>query len=160
MGAVLVAALSVAAAEPQGPLYIDDVVEAPLEQLQSVFPGLQKEGCYRINDSAHLLLTIDEKAEKPWRVVLASAPPCGEVEDIAGFLDIRHRSGVRLGDSAERVVERLGRPEMSDAPQPPHRGLGDIEYFYLCRVSEMCARHTSIFLRRGKVIAIAEWYSQ
>ena len=156
----LAATLSIAAAAAAaGPLYLDDFVEAPLERIRSVFPDLQKEGCYRVSETAYLLLTIDEEDEKPWRVVLGSSAPCTEVEEVPP-VDVRHRSGVRLGDSTRQVVERLGRPEMSDAPQPPHRGLGDTEYFYLCRVEEMCARHTSIFLRDGKVVAIAEWYSE
>ena len=37
--------------------------------------------------------------------------------------------------------------------------LGDLEYFYVCRVSDQCARHNSVFIKNGVVTALAEWYS-
>jgi hypothetical protein len=40
------------------------------------------------------------------------------------------------------------------------RKLGETEYFYICRVSEGCARHTSVLIRDGVVTAISEWYSE
>jgi hypothetical protein len=40
------------------------------------------------------------------------------------------------------------------------RRFGEMEFFYICRVSEGCARHTSVFLKGGVVSAIVEWYSE
>ena len=67
---------------------------------------------------------------------------------------------MELGDSTVDIVEKMGRPDASAAPETALKTLGDTEYFYVCRVSEGCARHTSVFIRDGLVSAIAEWYSE
>jgi hypothetical protein len=54
----------------------------------------------------------------------------------------------------------MGRPDASAPPEVQLKKLGDTEYFFICRVSAGCARHTSVFLRDGLVTAIAEWYSE
>ena len=153
---LLLAALDSRAADP---LYLDQVIEMPLATLQAQFPGLRKEGCYRIEGGRYLLVTMDKKDGKPWRVALSSEQPCRRAEE-GPLLDVRHRKGVNLGDSTITVVEKMGRPDAAAAPETALRKLGDTEYFYVCRVSEGCARHTSIFIRGGLVTALAEWYSQ
>lgn len=147
-----------AGARAADPVYLDQLIEMPLATLQAQFPGLKKEGCYRIADGHFLLVTMDKKDGKPWRVALAAEVPCRKPED-GPLLDVQHRSGVKLGDTTLSVVERLGRPDASAAPEVKLKTLGDIEYFYICRVSEGCARHTSVFIRGGVVSALSEWYS-
>ena len=154
--AYLLAASAAAAAEPT---YIDQLMEAPVTTLQSTFAGLKKEGCYRIGEDRYVMVTIDAKDQKPWRIFVTSMPPCRRPET-GPAIDLRLRSGVELGQSQLEIVERLGRPDTADPPEHSQRRLGDIEYFYLCRVSDMCARHTSIFVRDGVVTAFGEWYSE
>jgi hypothetical protein len=147
-----------AGARAADPVYLDQLIETPLVTLQAQFPGLRKEGCYRIADGHFLLLTMDKKDGKPWRVALTAAEPCRKPED-GPLLDVQHRSGVKLGDTTLSVIERMGRPDASAAPEVALKKLGDIEYFYICRVTEGCARHTSVFIRSGIVSALSEWYS-
>jgi hypothetical protein len=153
---LLLVAVSSRAADP---LYLDQLIEMPLATLQTQFPGLRKEGCYRIAEGRYLLLTMDKKDGKPWRVALSGSEPCRKPED-GPLLDVRQRKGVELGDSTVAVVEKMGRPDASAVPETALRRLGDVEYFYVCRVSEGCARHTSVFIKAGLVSALAEWYSQ
>jgi hypothetical protein len=152
---LLVAASSRAA----DPVYLDQLIESPLTTLQTQFPGLRKEGCYRVAPGRYLLLTMDKKDGRPWRVALSAEEPCRKPED-GPLLDVRHRKNVELGDSTILVVEKMGRPDASAAPETALRRLGDTEYFYVCRVTDGCARHTSVFIRGGLVSAIAEWYSE
>lgn len=155
--ALLLVAVNVRAAEP---VYLDELMETPLPSLQRHFPSLRREGCYKLADGRFVMIAIEKKKEqKPWRVVLASTEPCRRAED-GPDLDVRQRGGLQLGDSTPVIVEKLGRPDASAAPDPALRKLGDLEYFYVCRVSQDCARHTSIFIRGGMVSAIAEWYSE
>lgn len=140
------------------PVYLDELIETPLTTLQAQFPGLRKEGCYRVASGRYLLITLDKKDGRPWRVALSADEPCRKVED-GPLLDVRDRKNVELGDSTIAVVEKMGRPDASAAPETALRRLGETEYFYVCRVSEGCARHTSVFIRAGLVSAIAEWYS-
>jgi hypothetical protein len=151
---LLVAASSRAA----DPVYLDQLIETPLSTLQTQFPGLRKEGCYRVAPGRYLLLTMDKKDGKPWRVALSAGEPCRRAED-GPLLDVKHRKGVELGESTVTVVEKMGRPDAAAAPETALKKLGDMEYFYVCRVSDGCARHTSIFIKGGLVSAIAEWYS-
>ncbi len=151
--------LVAASSRAEDPLYLDQIMETPLSTLQTQFIGLRKEGCYRVAPGRYLLLTMDKKDGKPWRVALSSTEPCRKPED-GPFLDIRHRKGVELGDSTVAIVEKMGRPDAAAAPETALKRLGDMEYFYVCRVSEGCARHTSVFIRGGLVSAVAEWYSQ
>ena len=154
--ALLLLAGSAAAADP---VYIDQLMEQQLTSLQRQFPGLKKDGCYRIGADRFLLIDVAKKDQKPWRVVLTSSPPCRRPEDVAA-MDVRLRRGVELGQRTRDVLEMMGRPDASAAPESSLRKLGDTEYFYICQVSEGCARHTSIFVRDGIVTAIAEWYSE
>ncbi|HKR63980.1 MAG TPA: hypothetical protein VJZ00_09635, partial [Thermoanaerobaculia bacterium] len=56
------------AQQPQ-PVYLDQLIETPLATLQTQFPNLKKEGCYRIGDNRFLLISVESKKEhKPWRV--------------------------------------------------------------------------------------------
>ena len=156
---VFLSLLAVAAtAGAADPVYLDQLIETPQAVLQEQFPGLRKEGCYRLADGRYLLISMHKKDGKPSRVALAAAPPCRHADDVA-ISDIRDRRGVDLGDSSVVVVEKMGRPDASADPDPAQRKLGDTEYFYICRVEEGCARHTSIFIREGVVSAIATWYS-
>lgn len=141
------------------PVYLDQLIETPLATLQQQFPGLKREGCYRIADSRWLLINIDKKDQKPWRVVVASAIPCKRAEDLPE-LDVRERAGAELGQTTPAMLQKLGRPDASAAPDSTMKRLGEIEYFYICRLSEGCARHLSVFARDGAVSAIAEWYSE
>ena len=152
---LLLAALELRAADP---LYLDQLIEMPLAELQTQFPGLRKEGCYRIEGGRYFLITMDKKGGKPWRVALSTEQPCRRVEELP-TLDIRERKGVELGNSTVMVIEKMGRPDAAAEPDTTLRKLGDTEYFYVCKVSEMCARHTSVFIRAGLVTGIAEWYS-
>jgi hypothetical protein len=152
---LLVAASSRAA----DPVYLDQLIETPLSTLQTQFPGLRREGCYRVAPGRYLLLTMDKKDGKPWRVALSAEEPCRRAED-GPLLDVKDRKGVELGESTVVVVEKMGRPDAAAAPETALKKLGDMEYFYVCRVSEGCARHTSIFIKGGLVSAIAEWYSE
>jgi hypothetical protein len=141
------------------PVYLDQLMETPLATLQQQFPSLKKEGCYRIGADRYLLIAIEKKDSKPWRVALTSTPPCKRPEDAAVAIDVRERKGVELGQTTPQMIATIGRPDASAAPESSLKKLGDTEYFFLCRVSEGCARHTSVFVRDGVVSAIAEWYS-
>ena len=152
---LLVAGVTAAA----DPVYLDEIVETPLPSLQRLFPDLKKEGCYRIGDERYVLITMDKKDAKPWRVVLASAPPCRRAET-GPAIDIRVRSGIDLGWGQTAVVERMGRPDTAQPAEQTMKKFGEMEFFYLCRVSESCARHTSVFITKGNVSAISEWYSE
>jgi hypothetical protein len=154
---LLFAAVSSRAADP---VYLDQLIETPLATLQTQFPGLKKEGCYRIGEGRFLLISVEAKKEhKPWRVAVTSVEPCRRVEDVTA-MDVEERSGVKLGESSVDIVRQMGRPDASAPPEAPLKKLGDTEFFFICRVSEGCARHTSVFLRDGLVTAIAEWYSE
>jgi hypothetical protein len=153
----LVFVAGVAAADP---VYLDQLMETPLATLRQQFPGLKKEGCYRIGAERYLLIDVDRKDGKPWRVALTNTAPCRRPDDLAEALDLRHRKGVELGHRSADVLQALGRPDASAVPEPALKRLGDTEYFYICRVSEGCARHTSVFVRDGLVSAISEWYSE
>ena len=142
------------------PVYLDELMEMPLAALQQQFPGLKRDGCYRVAADRYVLIDIDRKEGKPWRVALTNAVPCRRPEDLAAALDVRHRKGVELGHRTVEVLEIMGRPDASAAPEPSLKRLGDTEYFYICRASEGCARHTSVFVHDGLVSAIAEWYSE
>ena len=142
------------------PVFLDQLIETPLATLQTQFPGLRKDGCYRLAADRFLLINVESKKEhKPWRVAMTSVEPCRRPED-GPALEVRERSGVQLGDSTLAIVERLGRPDASAAPEAGLKRLGDTEYFYICRVEEGCARHTSFYIRDGVVTGIAEWYSE
>ena len=154
----LVSLVLFATAGQAAPVYIDQLMETPLATLQTQFSGLRKEGCYRLVDGRHLMISMNMKERKPWRVALATDAPCRKPQ--AGpEMDVQHRSGVLLGDKMLSVVEKLGRPDTSTEPEAAMERLGENEYFYMCRVSEGCARHTSIFIRDGAVSAISDWYS-
>lgn len=157
---VAVLALLFAAGAGADPVYLDQLMETPLATLQQQFPGLRREGCYRVAAERYVLIDIDRKEGKPSRVALTNTAPCRRPEDLETALDVRHRKGVELGDRTVAVLEHMGRPDASAAPEPALKRLGDTEYFYICRVSEGCARHTSVFVREGLVSAIAEWYSE
>ncbi|HYH09114.1 MAG TPA: hypothetical protein VEK11_18845 [Thermoanaerobaculia bacterium] len=157
--ALFVFALLLAGSAAAEPVYMDELVETPLATLQTLFPGLRKEGCYRLANGQHLQITMDKKDGKPWRVSLATQTPCRKVQE-GPTLDLRHRKGVALGDSTLDIIEKMGRPDASAAPDAALRKLGETEYLYMCRVSEGCARHTSVFIRDGVVSAVSEWYSE
>lgn len=156
--AVLAVLFAVGAAAD--PIYLDQLMETPLATLQQTFPGLKKEGCYRVAADRYVLIDVDRKEGKPWRVAVSNALPCKRAEDLAEALDVRHRKGVEIGHRTIDVLQVMGRPDASAPPEPSLKRLGDTEYFYICRVSEGCARHTSVFVRDGLVSAIAEWYSE
>jgi hypothetical protein len=153
---LLAAAVNAQTAEP---LYLDELVETPLATLQQTFPQLKTEGCYHLASGTYLQISIDKKDRKPWRAIISSAEPCRRPES-GPALDVRTRSGISLGDTTGDIVQRLGRPDTSMEPDGPQRRLGATEYFYVCRVSEGCARHTSVFVTDGVVTAISEWYSE
>lgn len=158
--AVLSFLLFAVGAQAADPVYLDELMEKPLPTLQEQFPSLKKEGCYRIGESRYLLISVEPRKEhKPWRIALTSVEPCRHPEDVTA-MDVEERSGVQLGDATPAVVQHMGRPDASAPPEQPMRKLGDMEFFFICRVSEGCARHTSVFLRDGIVTAIAEWYSE
>lgn len=146
-------------AQAADPLYLDGLAETPLATLQQRFPTLKTEGCYMLSAGRYLAISIDKKDRKPWRVTLAADPPCRRPEN-GPTLEVRARSGVDLGDTAGSVAQRLGRPDASAAPEPDQKRLGDTEYFFICRVTEGCARHTSVYVKQGLVTAISEWYSE
>jgi hypothetical protein len=156
---VLLLLLVAAAANAQDPVYLDELAETPLARLQTSFPDLRKEGCYRIAADRYVMFSIDKKDQKPWRVVLASSSPCRRYET-GPTIDVRSRAGVELGQTQLIVIQHLGRPETAAPSELSMRKFGETEFFYICRVSEGCARHTSVFLRGGVVSAIAEWYSE
>lgn len=140
-------------------VYLDQLVETPVAQLQTRFDGLKKEECYRIGENRWVMISIDKKDQKPWRIVLASVEPCKRPHD-GPDLDIRERRGVQIGDAVGIVVQKMGAPDTASHADASMRKFGDMEYFYICRVEEGCARHTSVFLTGGVVTAIAEWYSE
>ena len=158
--AVLVLVLLVAVGAAADPVYLDELMEMPLATLQQQFPGLKKEGCYRVAADRYVLIDIEKKEGKPWRVALSNTPPCKRTEDLATALDVRHRKGVEIGQRTVDVLRLMGRPDASAPPEPAFKRLGDTEYFYICRLSDGCARHTSVFVRDGLVSAISEWYSE
>ena len=146
-------------AQTAAPVYLDELAESPLASLQQTFPQLKTEGCYRLASGTFLTISIDKKDRKPWRVIMSSAEPCRR-PDGGPELDLRTRSGIQLGDTTADILQRLGRPDTSMEPEGPQRRLGTTEYFYVCRVSEGCARHTSVFVTNGVVSAVSEWYSE
>jgi hypothetical protein len=148
-----------ASSQAADPVYLDELMETPLAKLQTIFPDLRKDGCYQIAEDRFVLVEIDKKDAKPWRVVLASAPPCKRAEP-GPAIDVRERAGVELGQTQVSVVQRMGHPTIAQDAEREMKRFGNAEYFYMCRVSPECARHTSVFLRDGIVSAIAEWYSQ
>ena len=157
---VLAAFMSVAAhAQDEAPLYLDQMMEMPVATLQTSFNGVGSENCFQIGEGRYMLIDIQRNDQKPWRVALSSVEPCRRPRNIPP-VHVFERQGVRLGYSTIEVVEVLGRPDASAEPETDLRRLGEIEYFYMCRVSEGCARHKSIFMRDGVVTAIAEWYSE
>jgi hypothetical protein len=89
-----VLALLFAASVAADPVYLDQLMETPLATLQQQFPGLKKDGCYRVADGRYVLLDISRKEGKPWRVALTDTAPCKRPEDLAAALDVRHRKGV------------------------------------------------------------------
>jgi hypothetical protein len=158
--AVLSLLFAAVSSRGQTPVYIDQLIETPLATLQTQFPDLKKEGCYRIGDGRFLLISIEAKKEhKPWRIAVTAIEPCRHATDVTA-MDVEERAGVQLGDSEIEVVRRMGRPDASAPPEQPLKKLGDLELFFICRVSDGCARHTSVFLRSGVVTAVAEWYSE
>ena len=158
--AFTVVALLVAGALSAEPIYLDAMMEMQLAELQQQFPSLRREGCYRIGADRYLLIEIEKKDQKPSRIVLSSVAPCRRPEDTLVALDIRHRKEIDLGAKSLEVLEKMKRPDASAPPDGALRKFGDTEYFYICRVSEGCARHTSIYMREGVVSAISEWYSE
>lgn len=157
--AVLALTFAISGSIAADPVYIDQLMETPVEALQTHFAGLRKDGCYKLPDGYFVLVNIDRKAGKPSRVALAATEPCRRPQDVRTPMDLRHRKGVAIGDGTGAILEKMGPPDaMSDA-EPKLRQLGETEYFYICRVDQDCARHTSIFTRDGLVTAIAEWYS-
>jgi hypothetical protein len=108
----------------------------------------------------YVLIDIEKKDGKPWRVAFTNAAPCKRPEDLSAAMDVRHRKGVEIGMRTVDVLRIMGRPDASAAPEPMLKKLGETEYLYICRLSEGCARHTSVFVRDGLVSAISEWYSQ
>ena len=161
LGAAIASLVFVVAADMRAadPVYLDQLIEMPLPALQRSFPSLKSEGCYQLAEERYLHITIDKKDQKPWRVTLSSVPPCRRPEAVTDF-DLRARSGITLGSSTVNLVGTLGRPDASAPPEQVWKRLGDTEYFFICRVSEGCARHTSVFVKEGKVTAISEWYSE
>jgi hypothetical protein len=157
--AVLTLLLVAGSSRAADAVYLDQLVETPLATLQGEFTGLKSEGCYAVAPDRYLLVSIDKKDQKPWRVILTAAPPCRR-PDTGPTMDVRERAGVQLGDPVAEVVRRIGQPNAASRPEDNLKKLGDMEYFYICRVSEGCARHTSIFLKEGVVAAISEWYSE
>jgi hypothetical protein len=160
LAAAVFALLVCGSVAAQEPVYLDQLMEMSLETLQRSFPGLKREGCYRIGTDRFLSIDISKKEQKPWRVTYAAMPCRRGGGDDGAQIEVRQRSGVELGNSTVAVLEKLGRPDASAAPDPSLKRFGDTEYFYICRVSEGCARHTSIFVKDGMVSAIAEWYSE
>lgn len=157
---VFLVALLIAGTLTAEPIYLDAMMEMQLAELQKDFPNLRKEGCYRIGADRFLLIEIEKKDQKPSRIILSSVAPCRRPEDTAVALDVRHRKEIDLGSKSLEVLEKMKRPDASAPPDGALRKLGDTEYFYICRVSEGCARHTSVFMRDGVVSAISEWYSE
>jgi hypothetical protein len=141
------------------PVYLDQLMEMPLAELQPSFPGLKKDGCYRIAEERYIHIEIDKKDQKPRLIVLSNVAPCRRAET-GPAIDARLRSGVNIGDTQLQVIERLGRPDTANPPEHAQRKLGETEFFYICRVSPECARHTSVFLVDGRVTAVSEWYSE
>jgi hypothetical protein len=153
--------LVAAGARAADPVYLDQLIETPVANLESQLGPMKREGCFQIGAERYLLLTVDRKNRdrKPWRVVLSSLPPCKKPVS-AMEMDVRARNGVAIGDATVEVIARVGRPDAAAPPDASMRTLGETEYFYICRVEEGCARHTSVIMRGGLVTAIAEWYSE
>jgi hypothetical protein len=157
--AVLAAVLLAGSVRAADPVYLDQLIETPQATLEGQFGAIKKEGCYQLAPTRYLLISMAKKEAKPWRVVLTSIEPCKRPVP-APALDVRERNGIDLGDKSVTIVQRLGRPDAAASPDPALKKLGETEYFYICRVSEGCARHTSILITGGMVSAIAEWYSE
>ncbi|MEO8380527.1 MAG: hypothetical protein ABI779_12750 [Acidobacteriota bacterium] len=156
---IIVALLSVGStALAADPIYLDQMMEMPLVTLQQQFPRLRGEGCYQIGPDRFLQIEIAKKDRKPSRIVIASAPPCRKADE-GPALDVRERIGVELGDSTRDILEKMGRPDASAPPDAAFKKLGETEYFYICRITPGCSRHTSVFMRDGIVSAISTWYS-
>lgn len=161
IGPVVLALLMVASARAQADaVYIDELMQTPLEVLQTHFEGLKRDGCYRLPDGRYVLLNVNRRSKKPQRVVISASEPCKRPAEARTPIDLRHRGGVEIGDTTLVVLEKMGRPDASAAPGSDFRQLGDLEYFYVCRGEADCVKHTSVFVREGNVSAISEWYSE
>lgn len=139
-------------------VYLDELVEMPQSALQNRFPGLKKQGCYRIAEDRYLSITMQRRGDLPLRVTVAMEP-CRRPVDIAG-IEVQHRSGANVGGTTVDVVTKLGQPHAAAAPDSTQERLGDTEYLYICQISQGCNRHTSVFIRDGIVTAISEWHSE
>ena len=155
----LLVAMGSASAFAADPVYIDQLMEMPLGTLQRTFPDLRKEGCYHLSADRYLVIEIEKKDQKPGRIVLTSTPPCRRPIESPN-VDVRMRNGLDLGQGPTDIIKQAGRPDTAAKPDGSLRRFGDLEYFYICRISEGCARHTSVFLKGGVVSAVAEWYSE
>lgn len=153
-----VSLLLVAVSSRADTVYLDELIEMPQSALQARFPGLKKQGCYRIAENRYLSITMNRRGDVPLRVTLSSEP-CRRPADIAG-IEVLHRSGAEVGGSPVDVVTKLGQPHASATPDTSQERLGDTEYLYICQISQGCNRHTSVFLRDGVVTAISEWHSE
>jgi len=155
----VVALLAITAGAAADPVFIDQLMEMPLESLQQQFPKLRNDGCYQIGPDRFLRIEVDRKERKPSRISLSSDAPCRRPEE-GPALEVRERTGIDLGAATLTVLEKMGRPDASAAPEGAFKRFGETEYFYICRTSEGCARHTSVFVRNGLVSAISSWYSE
>jgi hypothetical protein len=160
-GPVVLALLMTASARLHADaVFIDELMQTPLDVLQTHFEGLKRDGCYRLPDGRYVLLNVDRKTKKPQRVVISASEPCKRPADARTPIELRHRGGIAIGDTTLVVLEKMGRPDASAAPGSDFRQLGDLEYFYVCRAEAECLKHTSVFVREGVVTAISEWYSE
>lgn len=158
--AVLALTLAVSGSIAADPIYIDQLMETPLDALQTHFAGLKRDGCYTLPDGRFVLVNVNRGEQKAWRIAITADAPCRRPAAVRTPMDLQQRKGVAIGDSAADVVAKLGRPDAATDTDSKLRKFGDSEYFYVCRVDQECARHTSIFMRDGLVSAIAEWYSE
>ena len=157
---VLALSIAVGGSTAADPIYIDQLMDTPLAALQTHFSGLRRDGCYTLADGSFVLVNIDRKEGKPWRVALTADPPCRRPTPVRTPMDLQQRKGVAIGDRLTDVVAKLGGPDAITDTDSKLRQFGDSEYLYICRSDQACVRHTSIFMRDGLVSAIAEWYSE
>ena len=157
--AVLALMMIVSGSIAADPVYIDQLMETPVETLQTHFAGLKRNGCYKLQDGRFVLVNVDRKTGKPWRIALSAGEPCRSADEVRTPMDLQHRKGLLLGEGTAAILEKLGRPDAMTETEPKLEMLGEMEYFFICRVDQDCARHTSVFTRDGMVTAIAEWYS-
>lgn len=166
---LLACCILLAACASAPPRTLDDLLDAPVASVEHWYgPGTYLR-CYQLGDSRFINLDVDEGDPRQfWSVELADVPECATTMAPNADMPSTFKVGVDLGDTVEKALSILGRPDevlkeapegSSDAAIARFKRLGGIEYIFRCKAPATCGTVTSIFARDGKVSAVSVWYS-